>query len=374
MRIALTCDWYAPRVGGIESHLLDLAAQLREAGHEPEVITATQGPPRVDGIPVHRLALRLLPGWDVAFTPSAALAQLRERLSRGRFDLVHGHSLYSPLAHASMYVARTLRIPSVLSSHSLLSPGGVLGFSWWNRVQGWGRWPTLLTAVSSLAAAETRVASGRERVHVLSNGIVTRPRSEAPRDGRPTVISVMRLCKRKLPLELVHAIPLIDAQLAPEERPQLVLVGDGPERARVERLVQRLGVGHRLERTGSLPRDEVRARLERADVFVLPTLKEAFGIAVLEARAAGLPVVAMQGNGTTDLVEHGREGLLAGSRQELADHVAELCRNAALRKSMSAAARDGLERFSWDAVLARHLEIYALACGAPAPSLNREAA
>lgn len=374
MRIALTCDWYAPRVGGIESYLLDLAAQLREAGHEPEVITATPGAPRIDGIPVHRLALKRLPGWDVAFTPSAALTQLRERLSRGRFDLVHGHSLYSPLAHASMYVARRVGIPSVLSSHSLLSPGGVLGFSWWNRVHHWGRWPTLLTAVSSLAAAETRVASGRERVHVLSNGIAIRPHGDGPAGTRPTVISVMRLCKRKLPLELVRAIPRIDAQLAPDERPEFVLVGDGPERARVERLVERLGIGHRLERAGKLSRAEVQARLERAHVFVLPTLKEAFGIAVLEARAAGLPVVAMQGNGTTDLVEHGREGLLAATTFELADHVAELCRNAALRSRMSAAAREGLERFSWEAVLARHLEIYALACGAAAPSLNREAA
>jgi glycosyltransferase involved in cell wall biosynthesis len=375
LRIALVCDWFAPRVGGIESHLVDLAAHLRAAGHEPQIVTATPGPAQLDGVPVHRLPQSRLPGWDVIWEPST-LEHVRRILLGERFDLVHGHSLYSPLAHVGMFAAHQLGIPSVLTSHSLLSPSGVLGFSLWNRLHRWGRWPTLITAVSTLAAAEVRVASGRDRVHVLGNGIVPLPSAAEERRGprRLTVVSVMRLSRRKQPLDLVRAIPRVDAQLAPEERPDFILVGDGPERDRVERLVHRLGLAQRLQRTGALPRSEVRALLARADVFALPTEKEAFGIAILEARAAGLPIVARQGNGASDLVDHGRQGLLAASTAELADHVARLCRDQTLRVRMSAAARAGLERFSWPVILERHFEIYALARDPSADSPQLEAA
>lgn len=366
------CDWYAPRVGGIESYLRDLAVKLRAAGHRPEVITATPGADdrQDDGVVVHRLPTPRLPGWDVIFTPSA-LARLR-RLIDG-FDLVHGHSLYSPLAHASMFVARQRGIPSVLTSHSLLSPAGVLGFSAW---KAWARWPTVLTAVSSLAAAETRVASGRERVHVIANGIDPAPAPAEPchRRARPVVVSVMRLHRRKQPLDFVRVIPRVDAQLRPDERPDFVLVGDGPERARVERLAVKLGVQHRLQRTGALPRAQVRALLQRADLFVLPTVREAFGIAILEARAAGLPVVALRGTGAADLVEHGRNGLLAESASELADPIATLCRDGTLCARLAASARAGLERFSWATVLERHLDVYALARGATFEQPRAEAA
>jgi glycosyltransferase involved in cell wall biosynthesis len=373
MRIALVCDWFAPRVGGIESYLIDLATQLRAAGHAPEVITATPGPSTVSGLPVHRLPLSLLPGWDVAWRPAPTVERLRRLLYR--FDVVHGHSLYSPLAHASMKTARELGVPGVLSSHSLLSPSGVLALSLWNRAQAWAGWPTVLTAVSTLAAAELRVASGREHVHVVANGFNRPPAVAQPARGdrRPTVISVMRLRRRKQPCRLVRAIPRIDAQLAPELRPRIVVVGDGPERERVERLLRRLGLERRVELTGSLTRPEVMKELARADVFALPTLREAFGIAILEARAAGLPIVAMRGNGAGDLVQHGREGLLAGSTDEWADQVALLCRDADLRARLAGAARADLEPFLWPAVLARHLEIYALARGAEVDVLQEAA-
>src|SRR6476646_4164424 len=96
LRIALVCDWFAPRVGGIESHLVDLAAHLRAAGHEPQILTATPGPAQLDGVRVHRLAQSRLPGWNVIWEPST-VEHVRRILLRERFDLVHGHSLYSPL-------------------------------------------------------------------------------------------------------------------------------------------------------------------------------------------------------------------------------------------------------------------------------------
>jgi glycosyltransferase involved in cell wall biosynthesis len=365
MRIALVCDWYLPRIGGIESYLRDLARALLAHGHEPEVITATPGAPVVDGVTVHRLPLPRLPGWDVIFAPRT-VERVRELLATGNFDLVHGHSLYSPLAHVTMMLAWRMGIPSVLSSHSLLRPAGVLGFDLCNGLAGWARWPGELTAVSSLAAAEARVASGRERVHVLPNGIDAPPAIaalDASHGRAPTVISVMRLTRRKQPLELLRALSRIDALVPERRRPRLIVVGDGPLFGELERLAQRLGLRDRVDLVGAVPRLEARKLLARADVFALPTVKEAFGIAVLEARAAGLPVVAMRTSGAADLVEHEKEGLLADGPHDFAACLARLLTDEPLRAKLARASRRGLEPFSWERVLARHLEIYALALG-----------
>ena len=92
-------------------------------------------------------------------------------------------------------------------------------------------------------------------------------------------------------------------------------------------------------------------------MFVLPTEHEAFGLAVLEARCAGLPVVARSGCGVADIIEHGRHGYLASNRRQMADYIAQLCGQGA-RQQMREAASQGIERFGWDAVVARHLDEY----------------
>src|SRR5687768_7930394 len=100
MRIALICDWYAPRRGGIEAHLLELAARLTAAGHEVVVITGTPGTDSVDGIPVHRLQSTRLP--IAGIVVDAALAgEIEEALRARAVDLVHAHvSIVAPVALA----------------------------------------------------------------------------------------------------------------------------------------------------------------------------------------------------------------------------------------------------------------------------------
>lgn len=373
MKVALVTDWYLPRVGGIESYLADLVPALSALGHDVHVITSTPGEaePRV-----HRLGLPRLPRWDVVASPRA-IARLTEILRAERFDVVHGLSLYSPLAHAAMYVGRKLGVPTVLSSHSLLGRAREIACSLWHDAHGWGAWPEVITGVSSLAAEEARRAARRDRGHVLPNGIDlqawTPPSAPRPEGRPPTVVSVMRLTRRKRPLELVRAIPRIDARLPGARRPRFVFVGDGPLRGDVERLAVRLGVRDRVEVLGARPRADVRAVLSRADVFALPTEQEAFGIAVLEARAMGLPVVARAGCGVGDLVSHGVNGLLAEGPEDFAAHVARLVGDELLRARLAGAARGGLEVFDWPAIAARHLEVYRQA-GAPAAKPARRAA
>ncbi len=119
LRIALVVDHFLPRIGGIELHVADVARRLAAAGHEPCVITTTPGGDRVDQVPVTRLAARLLPRFQVSPDPRAFF-RLRALLEDGRFDVVHVHSsIISPLAYSTVYWCQRLRIPHVLTSHSV---------------------------------------------------------------------------------------------------------------------------------------------------------------------------------------------------------------------------------------------------------------
>ena len=103
---------------------------------------------------------------------------------------------------------------------------------------------------------------------------------------------------------------------------------------------------------------EIRDLLASSDVFVLPTVRESFGIAALEARCAGLPVVAMRASGVAGLIEHGLDGLLAESDVELVSHVARLVCDSELRAAISDHNRRTSPPFDWPRTLDAHLAIY----------------
>jgi glycosyltransferase involved in cell wall biosynthesis len=303
-----------------------------------------------------------VPGWRVVRS-RRALDVLHALLARESYDLVHAHSLYSPLAHAATWLAALVGVPSLLTSHSLVDRGSAMllrGF-----VPSWASWPTRLSAVGALAAEQLRALSGRSDVTLLPNGIDPQRFAAPPRPpcATPTIVSVLRLHPRKRPLALLHAIVGVPARL--------VIAGDGPLRAAMHAEAARLGVADRVELLGAVPRARIPALLAAADLFALPSRNEAFGIVALEARAAGLPVVAMRDGGAADLVEHGREGLLATDDEEFGAHLRTLVADAPLRRRMQSAAARDLERYAWRNVAARHEALYASLL---APAVEKRAA
>ncbi|HWE26396.1 MAG TPA: glycosyltransferase family 4 protein [Polyangia bacterium] len=378
-KIAIVSDWYLPRIGGLELHLRDLARELNARGHEAHVITATPDSPAgdrgSDGITVHRLDVPLMPGLDT-IRSKKALRPLEQLIVREQYDIVHAHTALSPLAIGATSVAKKLGIPSVMTEHSVLRGPGMALLSTLHKLWGWADWPDVLTAVSHYVAKDMRDVSGRKDVYVLPNGI--NPREWKSRTTRSDtdplrVTTVMRFTKRKKPHAVVRAIPQINALLPAGVRPLFTLVGDGPERARVEREIARLGVESQVELTGFRPRHEIRDILARSSLFILPTSKEALSIATLEARCCGLPVVAMNHGGVGDLITNGKEGYLANTRAEFIARIAEVISDERLRKSMSDATKRSLDWFAWDSVIGQHMHVYRLAyqaCHGTAPSLR----
>lgn len=362
-KIALVCDWYLPRIGGLELHLRDLAQQLMARGHDVHVICATPGPVIRDGVTVHRLPVPLMPVLRTIRDPSG-IAALTDVLRRERFDVIHAHNAYSPLALCALLVARRLGVPSVFTEHSVLRGASSVVLRGLQCVYPWTSWPTVLSAVSEFSAEDLRVISGRDDVFVVLNAVDpsawTADRSGAWA-GEPRVTGVMRFTRRKRPVDIVRVIPRVHEMLPQGLRPRFTLIGDGPERAHVEREARRLGVTEHLELLGRRSRGEIRGVLGRTSVFVIPSLKEALSIVAIEARAAGVPVVARTPSGVAEVIEHGVHGFLAKNLDEFAGHIARLVHDDVLRQRLGENARRGLERFTWDRAIDRHLDLYHLA-------------
>lgn len=373
-KIAIVSDSYLPKVGGLEVHMHDLAHELTLRGHEAHVICVAPGGPDREIFPVHRIPAPLVPRLG-CIRNGQSIPVLEELLRSGGYDVVHSHCIFSPLGHAAAHLARKLQLPSVFTLHSVLR--GVVGVALraLDRLYPWSAQPTILTGVSSFVADELRAVTGRQDIQILLNATRTED-WRLPRREEQRVVSVLRFTKRKRPMDLVRMIPQVLRQLPRDKWPIFTLVGDGPERPRVEREVARLGIGAHVEFTGVLPRPQVQKLLARSAVFALPSYLEALPIAIIEARSAGLPVVARTPNGVAEIIEHGEQGYLARDTQEFVSYLVRLLENPELRAKMSAKAQSELDRFTWARSIERHVQIYAQAMerfGARLPEADRYA-
>ena len=125
------------------------------------------------------------------------------------------------------------------------------------------------------------------------------------------LVAVMRLAPRKRTMPLVQMVEDASRQLPPGRRVRLTLVGDGPVAAQVRRRIERHGLSYGsciVDLAGRLTPEQVRATLGASDAFIAPARLESFGIAALEARTAGLPVLAYTGTGIATFVRDEQEG------------------------------------------------------------------
>jgi glycosyltransferase involved in cell wall biosynthesis len=200
----------------------------------------------------------------------------------------------------------------------------------------------------------------RDRVHYLPNFVPDPAVASAGSDatlperpaGAPLLLALGRLHPNKgfdLLLEALAAIP----------EPHLWLAGDGPLRSDLEAQAARLGLSGRVHFLGW--RDDTAVLFAAADLLVCPSRIEPLGNVVIEAWAAGVPVVATASDGPAALIEHGATGLLTplGDAAALADAIAAICRDTTLRSELAAAGRQAYEtRFTEAAVVAAYRQFF----------------
>ena len=361
MRVALACDWFLPRQGGIELHLRDLALALRQAGIDARIVTTTRGDEDVDGVPVHRVRAALAPGAGFAFTPGGIAAIGRE-IREAEFDVVHAHaSVVSPVAYTAAIAARREGLPSLITFHSMLHRGSfVLGAS--EALFGWSERGVVLSAVSSVVAEQVARWIPGASVGVLPNGIDAAfwrggGASRAP-DDEIVFASAIRLSRKKRPLRLVRAFGDAVRFVAGAPAMRLIVAGEGPERLAMQRIAAELGIADRVDLPGQLSRADLRALYARSHAFVLPSERESFGIAALEAQAAGLPVIGMLASGVRDFVRHGIHGLLAHDEAELTRHISRMALDGAFRNYVRHRNTSVAPPYDWAEVRAMHLALY----------------
>ncbi|MGO4342159.1 glycosyltransferase [Pedococcus sp. 2YAF34] len=362
MKVALLTDCYLPRLGGIEVQTHDLAAQLVARGHEVEVFTATPGArgerhgvvELVDGIPVHRMAIRL--PWELPVNPFAP-PEVRRRLQGGGFDVAHVHmGVVSPFATDLARVALGLGLPTAATWHCLMERSRPL-FRALGHARRWGGRGAALSAVSGVAAASVQAVVGEgSEVRVLPNGIdvgLWAPPSTPVRDpGAPVeVVASMRLAARKRPMAALEVAEAARRLLPADRAMRLTLFGEGPERGRLERFVAAHQMGDWVRLPGRVDRDELRRSYWRSDVYLTPARLEAFGIAALEARTAGLPVVARADTGVGDFVTDGEDGLLGSDDQAMVRALVDLVCDDAVRTRIATHNREVPPAQAWPAVV-----------------------
>jgi glycosyltransferase involved in cell wall biosynthesis len=361
VRIIHISDSYAPKRGGIEVQIAELARRQIADGHEVSVITRWT----VGSSPAERpvpgpgdcrspQVMVLPPTW---LTPRSTLRSLRELLGQAQPDAVHVHvSVVSPLALAALKVADELALPSVATLHSMLDYLTPL-YQAGKYVLGWHRWGTQWSAVSALAAQPlVQMLPAEREVLVLPNGIdPTHWRMPAHPDdaGQVTAVAVMRLQARKRPRALLKIIKDAERRLPHDIKLKVLIVGEGPLYRPLVHEVRRMGLASTVELLGPLDHSGLQSLYARTDLYLAPATLESFGIAALEARCAGIPVIARNKTGITDFIEDGVHGLIVNDDLGFASAIADLASDPVRREVMAGTNRNGIPPSDW----AGHLEL-----------------
>jgi glycosyltransferase involved in cell wall biosynthesis len=150
------------------------------------------------------------------------------------------------------------------------------------------------------------------------------------------------------------------AGLLKDPSARLLLVGDGPERPKLERDAERIGVGDRLHFVGFFAHDRLPAVLAHADLLVLPSLYEELGTVLLEAMQTALPIVASKTGGIPDVIEDGVNGMLVppGEPEALARAIDRLLADRDLARRLSEEAQQRAKDYDWEVLAERVLRVY----------------
>jgi len=370
--IAHVTDVFAPRIGGIEVQVEALARAQCGAGRTVHVVTGTPGRRQgTDGrfpFAVHRVDASRLRGLLGSLRPGA----------------LHIHvSVLSPFAWRAARVAGELGIPAVLTVHSMWDgPVRVL----YRAIAALGGWQhrLVVTAVSTPVGGQvTKALPGTARIMVVPNGVDASRwvvEGTAPRAAEFHVVSVGRLARRREPMTLLRVLRESRARLSPGIGLRATIVGAGPRHSAMKRYLRRHRMDGWVDLVGAHDQAGVHKVLSTADAYLNVTGREAFGLAALEARCAGLPVVARSGTGVVDFVEDGREGLLGRTRADLVDRLVALAGHEQLRARIADHNRTtSPEVCSWPVVLDRLDQCYRTASdmtgsrSGPRPATHQEA-
>lgn len=355
------CVYYPPEVGGLESHIHFLCRALVARGHEVDVVTSRSRPdlPRREVLDGARVWRTWMPSRNTAGWAAHAVGSLPRFGSLARAaDVLHAQDIAGVVP---CMVAQQVRDAPIVTTYHTSHFLRRADSPFWRSI-----FRRFLTAAEHNLAASREIAAVAEEiapeVHVeaVTNGVDTsffrriEPTLQ-PLQGRARLVAPRRLFEKNGIEYLVRAVPLI----LEEEVVEVVLIGDGPERTRLEALSRELGVADYVNFLGSRPHEAMPGLLSSADLAVFPSLMEATSVAALESMACELPVAATRVGGLPEIVDDDVGVLFPPAAPEaLARAVVELLRSGRLREMGRRARARVSDRWSNERLADRHVQVY----------------
>lgn len=354
--------------GGSELRLREISRRLASRGHEVYIVCGKNFPElpdrqHLDGVHIRNVAV--LPSWLFR------VRKLSFFLARYVFYFVSLPAIFSsarkadvvidcatPVVSGAGIISKLLGKPCVVTIYETFGRN-------WFRLKGpvtatFGylaeayffvqTYDAYLTLSQRTVAAIVDHGKPPERVHHLRHGVgVCRPaRPDQPTGGRLSeVMCSSRLTKQKNIASLLKAWKLVTAELG---QVRLRIIGDGSERKSLEKLAHALSISESVTFEGHVTKERKWALLDQASAFVFPSLQEGFGIVLLEAMAAGLPVVVYDLPVFDEFLNDGEHGYLVplDDHRQMADRLLKLLRNDSLRRKISCRNAEYAGQFSWE--------------------------
>jgi 1,2-diacylglycerol 3-alpha-glucosyltransferase len=327
LHIAFFTNYYHPIVNGVVRSVSSFRETLMKQGHNVFVFAQSDNDYKDNEPFIFRYPSLPLPLGDIsaAIPVSPFVDQLLPIL---KLDVIHTHHPIL-LGQTAARKAAELGLPLVFTFHTqyweythyIPFPQEAIQEFLKNAVHKWlkdfmQKCQHIIIPSESMKDYLVKEYGLEERYTVVPTGTNLEPflaadgkslRQEKGWQDETILISVGRLAAEKNWETLLQAFAKVYSE-HPDVR--LILIGDGPARESLQTLATELGIAERVTFTGSLPFEEVPAYLKAADVFSFASITETQGLVTIEAMAAGLPVVSVDGSGTRDIVEHGKQGFL----------------------------------------------------------------
>jgi len=362
MKIGLVTPYIFPLPGGVNAHVGELYEQLKARGHDVRIISSTHGLQRSSEGDIVRVGRGFsLPSNGSRGTLTVSprfLSQVRGVLLHEQFDLLHFHEPFVPFL--SPVVLRESTSVNIATFHAYGGFSPAYEFAQW-MLGGYARRLHGRIAVSAAARHFiSRYFPGDYKV--IPNGVDVEAFAHAQpferwRDGTPNLLFVGRFEARKGLTHLTRAYRIL--RRAGHDC-RLLVVGGGPQQGEIRRYVYTRRVTG-IEFLGRVSEADKARWFATADIFVSPaTGQESFGIVLLEAMAAGVPIVCSDIHGYKGVVKRDEHAILVppGDPEVLAAAIGELLGDPERRARMAAAGRERALKFGWDQVAARVDEYY----------------
>lgn len=359
--------------GGAQTHVAQMARWLVEHGHEVAVMSQPGGgTPSEASCPSKPWRSGMAKeGWlqeetlrlGGTFIPNDSIVNTicLCRLWKGARDFEKAVFAFNPdlvACHSTMAglmgrLSLRGRIPTTFTAHGWGFTQGAPRLRQWilpifERLAGRYAKKIICVSRNDLELARSRRIVPNDKLALVYNGVETFDNAEiasaVPRnDEKVHIYFVGRLAAPKNPFLLVKAFSRLPREL--QEKTHITIIGDGPDRTRLEALIENLHLTAHVELTGALPRKDVLERLcSQADIFVLISHWEGFPYCVLEAMAASVPIIASHIGGIPEALEHGSGILIDGdSLEQLVQALTLLITDNALREKMGGMAKQTVE-------------------------------